>query len=553
MHGMEGARGASTIDPLTRGLMLWVGLLVAAVGLTLFPLLLVDVPPLLDHPNHVARSHVMATIGTDPNLARYYAVDWKLVPNLGSDLVMAALMPFMSAEAAGNVLIGVILLTTLAGILVLHRVLFGRLGWWPLAGFLLLYHGALTAGFTSFSLGLGVMLLALAQWIAFRESSVTVRLIGGVVSCMILYVTHLMALGFFGILVGGYELARIFARPRGRRFGGVVWMDLAVLCLPFVPPLIFFLRIQLGDANVPEGRLMGTWTLWPRLRGVLMPVLNYNLYLDAVTLLILGGMVSALAWFRRLRVAVPMLPGMAIVSVLFVVLPGTMLDTGFTVERFPIVVALVGVAAIRPEFPRSWIAPATAAVLGVLFVARMTVVAQVWYQHQDYLTEFRAAVQPMERGSRMIVADALGNDMAVFRREALRGSSGHLSLVTVPALVWVPTLVVNERSVFNPMLFSHPQKQVLSVRPEFRHIAPKDQGLEKLDQILAPRPLEEAGRVLVPRFAAFDYLLITYADYLSPEKRRELRSLEPVFESGRFIVMRNQTSEPLAEPLGRVR
>jgi hypothetical protein len=553
MYGMEGARGASTVDTKTRDLMLWAGLLVAAMGLTLFPLLLVDVPPLLDHPNHVARSHVIATIGNDLDLARYYAVDWKLVANLGSDAVMAALMPFMSAEAAGNVLVGVILLTTLAGILVLHRVLFGRLGWWPLAGFLLLYHGALTAGFTSFSLGLGLMLLALAQWIAFRESSVTVRLIGGVAACMILYVTHLMALGFFGILIGGYELARILARPRGRRFDGTVWTDLAVLCLPFVPPLILFLRIQLGDTTVPEGRLMGAWTLWPRFRGVLMPVLNYNLYLDAFTLLVLGGMIAALAWFRRLRVAVPMLPGMAIISVLFVILPGTMLDTGFTVERFPIVVALVGVAAIRPEFPRSWIAPAVAAVLGVLFVARMTVLAQVWDRHQDYLTEFRAAVQPMERGSRMLAADPLGNDMAVFRREAPRGSSGHLSLVTVPALVWVPTLAVVERSVFSPMLFSHPQKQVLSVRPEFRHIAPKDQGLERLDRVLAPTPLEKPGRVLVPRFAEFDYLLITYADYLSPEKRRELQSLGPVFQSERFIVLRNRTSKPLATPLERGR
>ena len=39
----------------------------------LAPLTLVDVPPLLDYPNHLARAVVLASAGTDPILSSMYS------------------------------------------------------------------------------------------------------------------------------------------------------------------------------------------------------------------------------------------------------------------------------------------------------------------------------------------------------------------------------------------------------------------------------------------------------------------------------------------------
>src|SRR5258708_5372883 len=65
--------------------------LVAAVGMLclvlLAPLLLVDVPPLLDYPNHLARAVFLAFGASDPLMSQYYAAHWAIIPDLGTDLV----------------------------------------------------------------------------------------------------------------------------------------------------------------------------------------------------------------------------------------------------------------------------------------------------------------------------------------------------------------------------------------------------------------------------------------------------------------------------------
>ena len=48
----------------------------------LLPLLVVDVPPLLDYPNHLARLFVLASLPHDPVLVRFYATHWSVIPNL---------------------------------------------------------------------------------------------------------------------------------------------------------------------------------------------------------------------------------------------------------------------------------------------------------------------------------------------------------------------------------------------------------------------------------------------------------------------------------------
>jgi hypothetical protein len=53
----------------------------------LAPLLIVDVPPLLDYPNHLARAFVLASLPADPILARFYAAHWSIIPNLGLDII----------------------------------------------------------------------------------------------------------------------------------------------------------------------------------------------------------------------------------------------------------------------------------------------------------------------------------------------------------------------------------------------------------------------------------------------------------------------------------
>jgi len=47
-----------------------------------------QIPPLSDYVNHLARMHVIATVDKNPNLAKFYQIDWAIIPNLTMDLVV---------------------------------------------------------------------------------------------------------------------------------------------------------------------------------------------------------------------------------------------------------------------------------------------------------------------------------------------------------------------------------------------------------------------------------------------------------------------------------
>src|SRR6516162_705584 len=113
----------------------------AALCATLLaPLALVDVPPLLDYPNHLARAVVLAFGGTDPILSRMYAAHWAVIPNLGTDLVLPPLLHVLPVHMAGRVVIGGTLLLPVLGTIAYSRALFGVRSVWPLASGLVAYN-----------------------------------------------------------------------------------------------------------------------------------------------------------------------------------------------------------------------------------------------------------------------------------------------------------------------------------------------------------------------------------------------------------------------------
>ncbi len=85
------------------------------------PILLYPWPPLGDYINHLARMHVIATIGRDPNLALFYQVEWQIIPNLMMDLIVPILQRVMNVYLAGQVytIMGFVLI--LSGTLALNR------------------------------------------------------------------------------------------------------------------------------------------------------------------------------------------------------------------------------------------------------------------------------------------------------------------------------------------------------------------------------------------------------------------------------------------------
>ena len=79
-------------------------LFVLLAVITAIPILTIDVPPLGDFPNHLARMYILHDGGQSPFLSRYYQIQWAILPNLAMDLIVPPLLGFLPLFAAGKLL-----------------------------------------------------------------------------------------------------------------------------------------------------------------------------------------------------------------------------------------------------------------------------------------------------------------------------------------------------------------------------------------------------------------------------------------------------------------
>src|SRR5260370_942237 len=105
-------------------------LFILLLAITAIPVVLHPWPPISDYINHLARMHVIATIQSDPDLARFYEIDWQLIPNLMMDLIVPWLMRVVNVYAAGQIYTTASFVLILSGTFALHRHLYAP--WSPL-------------------------------------------------------------------------------------------------------------------------------------------------------------------------------------------------------------------------------------------------------------------------------------------------------------------------------------------------------------------------------------------------------------------------------------
>ena len=202
-------------------------LALAALIVTLsIPFFLVDLPPVLDYPNHLAQAYVLAFGASSPVLSAMYAPHWTIFPNLAVDIIGPPLLHLFPVHVAGRLLLAGALFLPVIGAIAYHRAAFGARSYWPLAAGLAGFNGIFFLGFLNFLYGVGFALLGTALWIRNRERAPAAVVLGGAASTTIAFFCHIFAVLFFALLIGSQELARIW-RPQtqcgpdgGANYGG---------------------------------------------------------------------------------------------------------------------------------------------------------------------------------------------------------------------------------------------------------------------------------------------------------------------------------------------
>jgi hypothetical protein len=453
---------------------LWWLTFAALIAILLIPLFLTEIPPLLDYPNHLARMDILFRLPDDADLARIYGTSWRIVPNIGIDIAMPALMHVMPLMAVGKVFVGLALILPLIGVIALHRVAFRTVSYWPLAAGLVAYNRLFFSGFLNFLIGIGLALLGAALWRALQDRSALLRVGTAVVVAVIIFFCHLIAVAFYGLLLLGFELARGWKMPWRDRL-----MRLVLSAVPFIIPAIFYLRAPISAGTPAGGHGLADaikhyyWALMaspPGLKtyGLMGPFLTYNRLLDAGALVLVIAVLVLFAVGRRLRVA-PALAGIFILLlVAYPAVPFFLMQTAWVDQRLPILAGFLLFAGTLPRVATGRTARLMAVAFAAAILARTAVIGLVWAGHDAQIADFRHVIAPVGPGDRVLVTQAERNadpHAMVNQPDSVRAMRDNDSTMHLPALL------VIEHDAFWPLLFTAATKQPVKVIPPYDTIS----------------------------------------------------------------------------------
>lgn len=426
---------------------------IALTAISLIPLFVVDVVPLANMPNHMARIRILAEIGQDPALAANYRLNWALQPNLAIDLLLAPLAGFVPPLELGRWFTALCMLLLIGGTVAAYRALNGRVDFWPVAVFLFIYNHILIWGFLNFLFGLGIAIAGFAAWVATADRSGWKRALLFAVGGLAMFFVHLMALGIYGLLVSSWEIWRLREHwPDWKR----LVREWAWGAVQFLPAALLLLMALPEEAREPE------W-LWggavQRLLSALAPLTTNRSAMDLIFVVALVPLAVILFVRRWVK------PARGMTLPVIVLLAAALSVPFWTYGRFGgvwgldarlwIAFAFVAAAGLRYTGPQR--AGIAIGVLSVgLFGARIFQITEDWLTYDAQIAEYREAARIFTAGEHIFQAQdtksPVAGDPASFQ----------------DFYYHITNFSVLDRSVFLPTLFTDSTKQPVVAAPPLR-------------------------------------------------------------------------------------
>lgn len=417
------------------------------------PLLVTEIPPLSDYPNHLARMWFLGTQTGDPAMAAMLAPSWGLLPNLGVDAVLPWAMRVVAVHVAGRAMLGIILVLPVLGAVMLGRATFEGRPWWALGAALVTCNTLFLLGFLNFGLSVGLSMLAGAAWFRWRERWPVATVLGAVVAAGVLFFCHLMGVAFFLLLISACEAERCLAERRFVRRA-------ALLAVVAAGPAALYASTALQGTGGPT-----VWSGWgTKAATALFPVLNYGMGLDVATAVLIAAVVVAGLATGRLVAPLRWRLVLGVLLVLFAVVPTTVKGLSYVDARFAILLAFAVFAGLRPvRVPARIVAVVGLTGLGLL-LGRTALVGVLWHRYAAEVADIRAVITPVEPGARVL---PVWGESQVPRP----GLSPRL-LADGTMVDWhLPAVVMLDRRAFWPYMFADPGQQPVRWRGDYAELA----------------------------------------------------------------------------------
>ncbi len=511
---------------------IWIAIL--SLALACVPLAVVSLLPIADMPNHLARIHILRDGGADPFLSAYYSIDWPIIPNLAMDVLLTTFSAIPLYEG-GKALLMLIFIGMLFGVGFLSRALHGRTGVLFLLVALLFYNRILLWGMVNYLIGVVFMLIGVALWIRMKDSKPAVRVLVSSVLAIVIFFCHLFPFGLYAIALGAYELQRLCERSNRH---AKEWATTAgVGLIQFILPLYaFFVLAPTSEfaSEVGFGHFMRKLVNIP-----FMTFNNYDVALDLLTFVLVGGVALYSLWRRHIVIARSMWGVIAAFVATHFAMPQFLMSSPGADIRTFIPLVLIGLASLSVQSIPRRLSHSLVGIFVALFVVRTGVVAEHWHRAEvEVLPEYETAISHMHEGAKVATYFML-NERKWF--------------VDPPHEHYV-TLAIIRKSAFVARLWAHPAQQPVVFAPAYKELAARMpmQMLLYADAPLEPSASDPNNPYYACRFKGSDFFLLANAvegrigqlpDFLLPEYEGKHVRLYRV-DSGRLDPMTDSVCAP---------
>jgi hypothetical protein len=426
---------------------LWlVGLLTALV---ILPVFLVEIPAMLDYPNHLARMYLLVANGT-PNENPYYSVTWELYPNLAMDIIVPVMARFANVATATKAFLVLSQVLVVSGSVALEIVVKRRHEFAGFAAVMALYCVPFAFGFLNFEFGTGLALWGIALWLALENRSLYTRLAVHSLFVFCIFISHLMALELYGATIGLYELYRIRFRKLDAK------QTIITIVLLAFPAVILLGYVVLSGGQAWNGNI--EWDVANKARSITKVLNGYSILISAFNFIVVFMLAYVLFRTRSLK----MMPQGKWIAVgfllMFLAVPFQVLGGTFSEVRIVIAAILIMPAFLAFSPTSQAIGFLLPLVFSAIALLNAGHVATIWLAYQPEYDRLKASFQLIERGAFVLIGHS-------------RKASNPRDELTEKPIYHAPVLAVHYVNAFVPSLFTIPGQYVLQVRPEFKRLS----------------------------------------------------------------------------------
>jgi hypothetical protein len=268
-----------------------IAVLTAAL-LLVVPFWIVQYPPLLDYPNHLARVFILTHINdSNYQFSQYYTASFGFYPYLTMDVLLMWLMKVVSIFTGGRIILSLCVLSVPAAawffVRQANRDNTSLACWGLLSGYNIFF----LWGFVNWQLSMALVLLIAGLWIRYLNRATVLRWFVLLLIVTILYFTHLQGFGLSFLMVTAYAVSTMKGARR-------IAIALAQAWSLFLPGGALHLVTRITTRETNAAWAMNFHPLSDKWERLYFFMQGYSPALDTITLLALIACAFA-AWWRN--------------------------------------------------------------------------------------------------------------------------------------------------------------------------------------------------------------------------------------------------------------